>query len=278
MPEGGVRLETVVGLLDTRPRPTLSSKLPNLGQPFSFGKFPMLRQIVVAAAFSLIVCAGRGRGADAGATDLALVHRLLDSIRNNKDLRVRAAALGALNSLSTKDGKAAKALKVGLKGFLTKPPVSDYDRAFLPYVIKALGKMGAPARDVLPDLAELKGIDVNMDKAIDEAVSFILKPQASPAKGIKDLQDDLKKALEPPRPPTQDYVIALVDILKSPKNPVSMRVMAAKAIGLAARSGESTTQKLAAEALQKVAAEPMVDDDLKVIASNALKHIKGGKE
>jgi hypothetical protein len=239
-----------------------------------------MRKPALLALLWLVLC-GIGWGAAPPASgeklaDKLLVDRLLETARNNASLRVRVTALYVLTHLEPKGAEAGKARKSGLQAFLRKTPLSDEDRVFLPYVIIALGNLGPAARDVLPELAELKGTDRTLDNAIDKAVTAILKKKAAAGRTLKEMQKDLNNALDPRKPPTEDHINVLVGILQDATNAPSLRVMAAKALGVAAK-GDDKIKKLALDALKKVAGAPMVEKDLESVANAAIKAITGGK-
>jgi HEAT repeat protein len=227
-------------------------------------RMPML----LAVALALVLCpAGRSQNpvaADKQAPRAAKdgTDRLLSLVKEHPSLLVRVAALDMLGQVGSKDPEVVKALKRWLK---EPPGKRDVQPFLLPYVVQALGKVGPAAGDVLPDLLEAKGKDSTLDLTIDVAVQAIKKPAA--AKTIKDLQPDLKAALNP-KQPSSEYVTTLIAILQDASNGPALRVMAAKALGAAGKDAKD-----AIEPLRNVTTESMVDDDLKAVATAAIRKI-----
>jgi hypothetical protein len=225
-----------------------------------------MRNLFVFGWILCLLASGRARAADSA--EKTLVTRLLATAKTHPSLSVRASALDLLAKIGTKDPDALKQLKTTLQELLKKRPLGEDDIVLLPYVVQAIGSLGPMARDILPDLVELRGRDRNLDSTIDTAVASLKSTPAS-RRSIKDLQGDLQAAFDL-KEPTDDDVNTLKAILIDKKSATSTRVLAAKALGIIGKKATS-----ALETLQGVANESGVDEDLKSVATNAIKKIKG---
>jgi hypothetical protein len=234
----------------------------------------MRNSILLAVAMVMVICArGWAEGPPPpGEKETAkaakdVLNRLTALVTRDNPLVVRLSALDALSQLGAKEPDVVKALQEWLKDPPGKPEQKEFVR---PYVIQALARVGAPAVAALPDLLEIKGRDSTLDTAIDAAAQAIAKPPG--ARPIKDLQPDLKAALNP-KQPSADYVDGLAAIVADATNGAALRLMAAKALGAAGKNARS-----AVKALEDIAKEDGVDEDLKAMADKAAKLIKAARD
>jgi hypothetical protein len=158
----------------------------------------MRRRVLLAVAIVLPgLMLGRPAGAAAAlpppkpdsapAKAKAAVRELLAIAAGTHDepLRIRTAALDTLGLLAPKQDPPTTSLLVsGLKGLLQTPPRNESERAFFVWhAVQALGRVGPPAIEALPDLVRAKGLDPVVNAAIDDAIRSVATPAAGPATG-----------------------------------------------------------------------------------------------
>jgi HEAT repeat protein len=160
-------------------------------------------KLALAVALLLIHCAAND-GADSpsaqsASADQQLVLRLfLIASDIQQDVQVRSVAV---DQLGTFGALAVPSLKRSLSAPCMRLKAPSEEKTFFVYhVVTALGNIGPPARETIPDLVNARNINRELDGAIDMALAAIQKPAtpAAPAKApvgekaIDDLLKDLK--------------------------------------------------------------------------------------
>jgi hypothetical protein len=206
----------------------------------------------------LLLQGTNGRGDDG--VENENVHRLLKlAAQSERTLLVRAAALNTLAQIHPRDTATQQAMLDGLKQLLNRSAEGRVQADLLPYVLQAIGSLGSPARGTVPALVELKGISRPLDDAIDNALACLLAAsQATP-----DLPGDfvaMKKS--------KTYIADLTKMLKDTGNDVSVRLLAAKALGMAGKDANSAYDAIA------TIAKDSTDPDLQAVAARALTTIR----
>jgi HEAT repeat protein len=247
---------------------------------------------------------GAGRAAEPPDQLIRDLLAVFENAKNSSDVRITAVrALGPLGWPARDDVPV-------LIRFLNDPDERRLAAADLgPYlpVIEALGRLGPAARSAVPALVKAKGIAAPYDQAIEAALENILLPQpgtvytllgslrendpavrllaARALRGYageyavimpllrqsaeKDPDADVRKvAGESVKALTAAEVNRLVALLKD--HDENVRLLAAKALG---KMG--TEAKEALPALRSLEQNPKEDDDVRVVAKNAIKKISG---
>jgi HEAT repeat protein len=146
-----------------------------------------------------------------------VAHQLLDIIRNKDGRMSLPARIQAARSLGDL-GFDARAIVPDLITLL-EDPYRRYPEPLEEALVRAIGKMGPPARVAIPALVKTAGIDRDLDRTIAEVVREILRAPDGPGE-----------------------LPALVRLLRSPD--ASERLIAAKKIGTLGPPAQAATVAL----------------------------------